>query len=81
MEKLLEGKVAFVTGGAMGMGLAAVKAFTNEGAAVAVVDNNEAATKVACLSFSSGRTRPGMRCSYRVTSTSGAALSISCRVR
>lgn len=43
MEKLFESKVAFITGGAAGMGLAAVKAFTNEGAAVAVVDNNEAA--------------------------------------
>jgi NAD(P)-dependent dehydrogenase (short-subunit alcohol dehydrogenase family) len=45
MEKLFESKVAFVTGGAAGMGLAAVKAFVSEGAAVAVVDNNEAAAK------------------------------------
>lgn len=45
MKKLFEGKVAFITGGAAGMGLAAVNAFANEGAAVAVVDNNEAAAK------------------------------------
>jgi NAD(P)-dependent dehydrogenase (short-subunit alcohol dehydrogenase family) len=45
MADLCKGKVAFVTGGAAGMGLAAVRAFAEEGAAVAVVDNNEAAAR------------------------------------
>lgn len=38
MEQLFKNKVAFVTGGVMGMGLAAVKAFAEEGASIAVVD-------------------------------------------
>lgn len=45
MEKLFANKVAFITGGAAGMGLAAVKAFAEEGAAVSVVDNNGSAAK------------------------------------
>ncbi len=45
MEKLFANKVAFITGGAEGMGLAAVKAFAEEGAAVSIVDNNESAAK------------------------------------
>ena len=34
-----------------------------------------------CRSSSSGNTSPEMRCSYPLTSASGAALSINCRVR
>jgi NAD(P)-dependent dehydrogenase (short-subunit alcohol dehydrogenase family) len=45
MTALFRDKVAFVTGGAAGMGLAAVKAFAEAGAAVAVVDSNEAAAR------------------------------------
>jgi NAD(P)-dependent dehydrogenase (short-subunit alcohol dehydrogenase family) len=47
MEELFKNKVAFVTGGAMGMGLAAVKAFAAEGAAVAIVDYNKDALEKA----------------------------------
>jgi len=48
MTKLLEGKIAFVTGGAGGIGRATSLAFAAEGASVAVVDlNAEAAEAVA----------------------------------
>lgn len=40
-----KGKVAFVTGAGMGMGLAAAQAFSKAGAAVALVDSNEAVVK------------------------------------
>ena len=45
MEKKLEGKVAVVTGGASGIGLASVEAMLAEGAHVVVVDYNEDALK------------------------------------
>lgn len=45
MTQVFEGQVAFVTGAASGMGLAATKKFAEAGAAVAVVDVNEAAAK------------------------------------
>ncbi|UOQ46986.1 glucose 1-dehydrogenase [Gracilibacillus caseinilyticus] len=43
----LEGKVAVVTGGASGIGLATVKAFTNKGAKVVIADFNEEGGKKA----------------------------------
>lgn len=45
--KIMEGKVALVTGAASGLGLAAAKAFAEAGAAVALVDWDEAAVKTA----------------------------------
>ena len=45
MTKKLEGKVAVVTGGASGIGLASVEAMLAEGARVVVVDYNEDALK------------------------------------
>jgi NAD(P)-dependent dehydrogenase (short-subunit alcohol dehydrogenase family) len=63
MEKLFANKVAFITGGAAGMGLAAVKAFAEEGAAVAIVDNNESAAKsVANELLSAGHKAIAVRC-------------------
>ena len=47
MNMGLENKVALVTGGGSGMGLAAARAFVAEGAAVALVDINEEAARTA----------------------------------
>lgn len=43
----IEGKVALITGGAMGIGLAVAKRLTADGAAVSLVDINEDAMKTA----------------------------------
>ena len=45
--KIMEGKVALVTGAASGLGLATAKAFAEAGAAVALADWNEKATQEA----------------------------------
>jgi NAD(P)-dependent dehydrogenase (short-subunit alcohol dehydrogenase family) len=45
MNLSFEGKVALVTGAASGMGLATAEAFAEAGAAVALVDLNEAAVR------------------------------------
>jgi NAD(P)-dependent dehydrogenase (short-subunit alcohol dehydrogenase family) len=45
--KIMEGKVALVTGAASGLGLATAKAFAEAGAAVAMADWNEEAVKAA----------------------------------
>jgi len=45
--KIMEGKVALVTGAASGLGLAAAKAFAEAGAAVALADWNEKAVQSA----------------------------------
>jgi NAD(P)-dependent dehydrogenase (short-subunit alcohol dehydrogenase family) len=47
MTGRLEGKVAVVTGGASGMGLATVRRFLDEGAAVVLADLNEATAETA----------------------------------
>lgn len=45
MEQSLEGKKALVTGGASGIGRAAVQAFADRGAYVVVADINEEAAQ------------------------------------
>src|SRR5437870_12939073 len=47
MNLSLENKVALVTGAGSGMGLSAAQAFAAEGAAVALVDINESAVRIA----------------------------------
>src|SRR2546428_10164712 len=47
MDMGFENKVALVTGAGSGMGLAAAQAFAAEGAAVALVDINESAVRIA----------------------------------
>jgi NAD(P)-dependent dehydrogenase (short-subunit alcohol dehydrogenase family) len=76
MEKLFANKVAFITGGAAGMGLAAVKAFAEEGAAVAIVDNNESAAKsVANDLLSAGHKAIAVRCDVSDESEVEAAVN------
>jgi len=51
MAKHLDGKVAAVTGGASGIGLASVKAMLAEGARVILVDRDKAALDAVCKEF------------------------------
>jgi NAD(P)-dependent dehydrogenase (short-subunit alcohol dehydrogenase family) len=63
MDISFKGKVAFVTGAASGMGLAASKAFAAAGAAVALVDYNlKAAEDVAEDITSNGQKAIGIQC-------------------
>jgi ribitol 2-dehydrogenase len=48
MARILEGKVAVVTGGASGIGLASAEAMLAEGCRVVLVDRDEAALKAVC---------------------------------
>lgn len=45
--KIMEGKVALVTGAASGLGLATAKAFTEAGASVALADRDEESVRAA----------------------------------
>ena len=45
--KLLDGKVAIVTGGTRGIGYATVKAYLNQGAKVALFGSREETVKIA----------------------------------
>ncbi|MHB9879351.1 SDR family oxidoreductase [Pacificimonas sp. ICDLI1SI03] len=54
MEKLLEGKIAFVTGGAGGIGQASAIAFAKEGAKVAIADLKDPTETVAAIEAAGG---------------------------
>ena len=54
MAKLLEGKVAFITGGAQGIGLAVARAMAAEGARVCVADVQAARTEAAAAALGGG---------------------------
>ncbi len=63
MNRSFESKVALVTGGASGMGLATAKAFAAEGAAVVLADVNEAAVRAAAADLvAAGHKAIGIRC-------------------
>src|SRR4051812_48345231 len=66
MNLSFENKVALVTGAASGMGLATAEAFAAAGAAVALVDINEAAVrKVADRLAGDGHKTIAVRCARR----------------
>src|SRR5215210_1378027 len=51
--KIMEDKIALVTGGASGLGLATAKAFAEAGASVVLADYNEKAVKAAAEELAS----------------------------
>ena|SRR6516164_4741419 len=63
MNISFQGKVALVTGTAMGMGLATAKAFAGAGAAVVLADTNEEALRDAVDTLkAAGHKAIGVRC-------------------
>ena len=63
MSREFEGKVAFVTGAAGGIGFATARAFAESGAAVVITDVNENAAKAAADTLTNaGHKALGLRC-------------------
>ena len=63
MSREFEGKVAFVTGAAGGIGFATARAFAESGAAVVITDVNENAAKAAAdILTNAGHKALGLRC-------------------
>ena len=63
MNREFEGKVAFVTGAAGGIGFATARAFAESGAAVVITDVNENAAKAAADALTNaGHKALGLRC-------------------
>ena len=63
MSREFEGKVAFVTGAAGGIGFATARAFAESGAAVVITDVNENAAKAAADTLTkAGHKALGLRC-------------------
>jgi 3-oxoacyl-[acyl-carrier protein] reductase len=72
---LLEGKAALVTGAAQGIGLAISQAFAGEGAAVAIVDVNLDAARVAAAQLAGQGTRTlALRCDVTSEADVGEAV-------
>ncbi|MFU8874581.1 glucose 1-dehydrogenase [Micromonospora sp. SL4-19] len=70
------GKVAFVTGASSGMGLSTARAFAQAGAAVALVDINEAAVNAAAEELRAlGSPVLGMRCDVADEASVAAAVA------
>lgn len=59
-ERLLEGKVALITGGSSGIGLAVAKAFRDSGANVVIAGTNEEHLKNALSKLNTGRSGGGI---------------------
>jgi NAD(P)-dependent dehydrogenase (short-subunit alcohol dehydrogenase family) len=59
LERALDGKVAFITGGTSGIGLCTARAFAQAGAAVMLAARDEAAGRAACVALEATGARAG----------------------